>query len=125
MGSYLNKKIILILLLIPSIALADDFDKTDKILFTSLVVAQVTDGLTTAHHLKNDDNYIKDIWAWKYGTNRPSPIRLWATKAVELGIAYYVAKKLPDTYRTPFLIGANVLLFGCALSNEIGFSITY
>jgi hypothetical protein len=39
MGSYLNKKIILILLLIPSIALADDFDKTDKILFTSLVVA--------------------------------------------------------------------------------------
>jgi hypothetical protein len=50
---------------------------------------------------------------------------LWTTKAVELGIAYYVAKKLPDTYRTPFLIGANVLLFGCALSNEIGFSITY
>lgn len=120
------KYLIFIIILIPSICFAGDFDRTDKILFTGLCVAQVFDGMTTAAHLdRHPDNYIVDTWAWKYGTDRPSPARLWGVKAVELGLAYFIAQKLDDPYRKPFLIITTVVLTFYGTSNGLEFKVTF
>ena len=117
--------IIACLLMAPGIVKAGSFDPTDKALFATVVVAQVFDGLTTAAHLDDPRNDIYDIWNWKYGTNRPSASRMWTTKAAEIGIAYGVARILPDKYRKVFLVGTATLLFSCGVNNGLSFQITY
>jgi len=120
-------KLILIILLIPSIVFAGDFDKTDKALFTSVVALQIIDGLTTIDGLKNG-NHMSSDWAWKYGTNRPSSGRMWGVKALELGGAYIISKNLPSKWRKGFLIAVDSLLFFCIQHNlkaGAGFAITF
>ena len=96
------KKLIILLLLLPACVCAEGWDKKDKVLYGMVVGFQITDGLTTADHLRKG-GHIYNAWAWKYGTDRPSPLRLWGVKAAELGVAYYVADKMPSKYRKPFL----------------------
>lgn len=122
-------KYLLVLLSIPTICFAGDFDKIDKQLFTSVCILQVVDGLTTMSHLgSSPDNYIMDTWNWKYGTKRPSPELMWTVKAVELGGAYFVGKALPSKWRKGFFIGVDSILLFCIQHNlkiGAGFSITY
>ena len=110
----------------PAYSFDSNFDKTDKQLFMGLVAAQIFDGATTVGHLgRNPNNYIKDKWNWKYGSDRSSDERVWATKAVELGLAYFVANELPNKPRKIFLISTMALLLYCGASNGVQFSITY
>ena len=106
-----------------------DFDKTDKQLFASVCILQIVDGLTTQSYLGNSpDNYIKDIWNWKYGTRRPSPELMWAVKTAELGGAYFVGKALPSKWRKGFFIAVDSLLLFCIQHNlkiGAGFAITF
>ena len=96
------KTLIVLLLLLPAFVCAEGWDKKDKVLYGMVVGFQITDGLTTADHLRKG-GHIYNAWAWKYGTDRPSPLRLWGVKAAELGVAYVVADKMPSKYRKPFL----------------------
>jgi len=89
------KKLIVLLLLLPACVCAEGWDKTDKVLYGMVVGFQITDGLTTGSHLKNG-NHIMPLWSWKYGTDRPSPLRMWTVKGIELGAGYIVADKIPD-----------------------------
>jgi len=117
---------VFMLLLIAPLAWSFDssFDHMDKMLFTGLAVAQVTDGLTTIDNLKNGHK-INGLWEWKYGSSRPSDTRIWVTKAAEVGIAYIVANKLSSKPRKVFLLGATALLLYCGINNGLQFSITY
>ena len=130
------KKIVLIILISVGLlifiqlpAFAEDFDKLDKQLFTSVCVLQLVDGLTTMSHLKNNDNnYIYDTWNWKYGCERPSPEHLWGIKAIELVGAYYIAKALPSKWRKGFFIAIDATLLFCIQHNlraGAGISITF
>ena len=112
------------LILSAPISMAKSFDQTDKALFAAVVATQVLDGLTTAHG-QSVGNIIHKNFAWKYGTNRPSAARLWGVKAAEIGIAYGVARILPDKYRKIFLTSTAMLLFACGVNNELSFRITY
>jgi len=116
----------LIFSIIPLSAFAgwSDFDRTDKILFSSVVVSQIADGLTTAATIKNG-NGIHETFAWKYGASHPSPGRLWTVKAAELCLAYVVAGRLSGPYRKAFLGCTAALLIYCAANNGLSFSITY
>ena len=115
----------------PAFALDLDFpyqlDRTDKILYSTVVVGQVLDGLTTAAHLdRNKNNYIRERWNWKYGNDpRPSPAKLWGVKAVELGLVYGAARCLPSEYRKPFMGVVAVGLFACGVSNGLEFEIAF
>ena len=92
------KKLIVLLLLLPAIVCAEEWDTNDKILGGMVVGFQITDGLTTVSHLKNG-NHIMPLWSWKYGTDRPSAERMWLTKGIELGVAYVVADEGPRFLR--------------------------
>lgn len=106
-----------LLLMISGCASANrEFDKIDKALFSGVVVSQVADGLTTASGLK-DGGRIHENWAWQYGTDNPTALRLWGVKAAEVGAAYYVATWLEGNWRKGFLAGASVLLISCAANN--------
>lgn len=118
-------RFLLLLLLIPALAQADGFDQTEQIAFGLIVLAQTFDGLTTAASLRDEDTFISEDWAWKYGTNRPSPTRLWTTKGVELVLIYGLSRVLPRELRKPFMFITVGFLTSCALNNGIAFSITY
>ena len=118
--------ILAILLIFPALVSAEPFDTADRALFATVIVAQVFDGMTTAAGLSSHpESDIYDIWNWKYGTSRPSASRMWTTKAVEVGIAYGVARMLPGKYRKLFLGGTAALLFSCGASNGFSFKIRY
>jgi len=120
---------ILIFLFMAVPAYADDWTNEDTMLFTSVCVFQIVDGLTTMSHLENNDlNYISNTWNWKYGCKRPSAGQMWGVKAVELVGAYYVGKTLPTKWRKVFFIGADCVLVYCIQNNlraGAGFSITF
>lgn len=109
-------KILFILLLIPSICAADDFDLYDKELFASVIVLQIIDGLTTVD-LLSKGNYIDKNWNWKYGTRYPSPGHMWGVKAAELIGAYYVGKALPRKHRKVFYLLVDATFIYCIQGN--------
>ena len=113
------------ILLLPTLVQAEEFDQTEQIAFGLIVLAQTFDGLTTAASLRDMDTTITEDWAWKYGTNRPSPSRLWVTKGVELILIYGFSKMLPRELRKPFMFMTVGFLTSCAVNNGIAFSITY
>ena len=60
---------------LPGCAHRKPWSKTDKVLFTAVVAAQVTDYVHTKNFL-DDGDYIMDACAWKCGTRYPSDGRL-------------------------------------------------
>ena len=102
-------KLLILLLILPSCIHFGkyEWDKTDKILYGTVVAAQVFDGVTTHNYLQsNPNNYIMDTWSWKYPSDRPDTAELITVKATELIIAYLIADLLPPKWRKAFLFGA-------------------
>ena len=109
------------------IAAADDgFSDMDKFAFGLVVAAQIFDGLTTVAFLDNHHNRLDPRFSWKYGSDRrPSSSRIWTVKTAEIGIAYIVAKAMPDEYRSAFLFAVAGVLIACGFNNGMNFAITY
>lgn len=103
------------------------FDDTDKALFATVIISQIADGLTTNNWIEQG-GYIKNTWNWKYGTDRPSPGKLWGIKAAELLGVYYIGKILPSKARKVFYIITASTLIYCVQGNlrmGAGFSIGF
>ncbi|MHA1304987.1 MAG: hypothetical protein ACTSPI_14920, partial [Candidatus Heimdallarchaeaceae archaeon] len=112
---------ILVLMLLLTSCVHSKWSTMDKALYTGVIIAQVADGITTQNWLaKNPHNYISPPWERKYGTQRPSPTRLWLVKTGELGLCYVVADQLPNSLRKLFLIGVGSLLTYYAVDNHKG-----
>lgn len=125
------KKFLIVLSMLVSLTgttfAGESYDKHDKALFTTVVLCQIADGLTTDYDLQRG-NHIDGAWAWKYGTNTPSTGRMWGVKAAELVGAYYVGKLLPRKWRRVFFTVVGTTLILCAGSNISGgakFSISF
>ena len=90
---------------------------TDKMLYGSVIVSQITDGLTTQNLLEKG-HHINSKWSWKYGTDKPSKQKLWLVKTTELGTCYLIADHLPSSLRKIFLFGTSSLLTYYTMKNR-------
>ena len=106
------KKIILFILLIPSLAFGGDWDKTEKVLYSSYLALEIADCLQTRDIMSNPEykeiNPIIREVGYKY---------VIPYSAIEaLGVAY-LSDKLPHKWRKGFLILATSVNIYCVSHN--------
>ena len=106
-------KIALILILLTGCAGIQKWDKKDQILFASFTALHTVDLLQTREIMREDNGY-EESNPCLDGLGRDG-----ATVAMLLGypMVYLIANYIP-TYRTPILVGFNVLTGICVINNH-------
>ena len=105
--------IVIICFLLTSCSPAYQYDKADKILLTTAIVAQVADAVTTSQALDRGGIESNPI----YGDN-PSDARIIATKAAFVGVLIWAGSKMKPKPRKWVFGIATVLGGGAAIHNS-------
>jgi len=94
---------VIFLLLTSPVFAADKWDTTDKILVTAMWTARLADMSQTIEIYDNPAYYETGPIMKELGEDAIVPFFV-----VTAGVMHYVAHVLPDRWRTPFLVGANI-----------------
>ena len=105
--------IITLCLFLVSCSPAYKYDKADKMLLTTAIVAQVADGVTTSQALDRGGIESNPI----YGDN-PSDGRIIATKAVVVGVLIWAGSRMKPTPRKWVFGFVTALGGGAAIHNS-------
>ena len=105
--------IIILCMLLVSCSPKYQYDKADKILLTTAIVAQIADGVTTSQALDRGGIESNPI----YGDN-PSDARIITTKAAFVGVLIWAGSKMKPTPRKWVFGIATALGGGAAIHNS-------
>lgn len=107
------KKIIPFILLLPSLAFAGDWDKTDKILYGSYLSLEVVDCLQTRYAMNRPDQFSeRNQLIEKVGAKN-----VVAYSAVEVLGVLWLSDKISPKYRKGFLVLATSVNIWCIRHN--------